>query len=737
MQASTLSFRLGASTLAAVALLLGATGAKAETAPASDSFPLFDNYLTLGVRGTDISGNEAAFQTLAQQPKSGSAGIEDFHFGKDIDKTTSLVIDGRALAPSADYLGKFNVSKTDVGSFEMGYKSFRTYYDGVGGFFPLNNNWQPLANQDLHVDRGQFWVEGKIALPNKPVFTVRYSNETRTGNKDSTIWGSSDFTGLNILNVPYTQYRKLVPSYLHLDEKHQTFEGTMTHTVGNTTFRVVVSDEKVNNLDTRYVTNFPGEVIPWSIAQLPTASQPAAKALVSPANWNNQAITNQTYGDDTKTFTALATVETVFSEKFKVSGGFSYIDLTDDFSGDRPIWTSPPTAVGVVIAAANNNANLLGTTKGTTYTGNVAVDVTPTKNVSLRLSVRGEDEYYKSAGTLTSVTAAVNTATGVVTTTSTNQQNYSRNKGTSWTPMMDFSYTGIPNVGLYATASVRTSTGDYYYVTPYTVGTTPSVSAFNLENPSENHTYYDVGASWRQSNTLTLRADVFYKDHVTKASGYGVDVGNYYDLVTKFGGAKLTAIFKADPTLTFTTRYVYQGGKAQVTGPLGLYPAYDSMDYKNHTISETVDWTPNAQFYVQANVNVVFNTINTIYPRAGIAPAAGATPAWNVNAVLQDSNNNNVTASLLTGAVITKTDDLLFQVTYYNASNGNAYLASTTQPFGVSANETVVSVGLKHKFTDRLMGNLKVGYFDSHNATTGGFTDFHGPLGYISLTTAL
>ena len=140
------------------------------------------------------------FAVLGRRAEKGRrrrrAGIEDFHFGKDIDKTTSLVIDGRALAPSADYLGKFNVSKTDVGSFEMGYKSFRTYYDGVGGFFPLNNNWQPLANQDLHVDRGQFWVEGKIALPNKPVFTVRYSNETRTGNKDSTIWGSSDSPGI-------------------------------------------------------------------------------------------------------------------------------------------------------------------------------------------------------------------------------------------------------------------------------------------------------------------------------------------------------------------------------------------------------------------------------------------------------------------------------------------------------------------------------------------------------------
>lgn len=43
-----------------------------------------------------------------------------------------------------------------------------------------------------------------------------------------------------------------------------------------------------------------------------------------------------------------------------------------------------------------------------------------------------------------------------------------------------------------------------------------------------------------------------------------------------------------------------------------------------------------------------------------------------------------------------------------------------------------MTVGLKHKFSDRLLGNAKVGYFDSVNDTTGGLTNDHGPLAYVA-----
>jgi hypothetical protein len=730
MHATNFYLRRGASVFASLAALaLGGVGAQADTAPKqTDAFPLFDNYIKVGGQDTSLTGDGTAFQARTQQPKSGSGGIEDFHYSKDLGKDQTMEFDGRAMAGAEDYLGKLSLSKTDFGSVEMGYKKFRTFYDGVGGFFPGSNTWTPMNPEDLHVDRGQLWVEAKLNLPNLPAFSIRYVNETRNGKKDSTIWGDSDFTGLPNNNPPISQVRKLVPSYLNLDERHQELEGIMKHTIGNTTFQLTLLGDKTDNLDTRFVTRFPGEA-----KRFPT---PAATVLVPAANMNNQIVMSQFDGVDAKTFLAKATVETVFSEKFKVFAGISYQDVKNDFTGDRPLLTSTPTATGVVVAASDNNLNLLGNAKATIYTGNFGVELKPVKELSVNLAARAEDEYTKSAATFTSVTAAVNTTTGVVTTTNTPQVEYSRVKGTSWTPAVDIRFTGIPDLALYASASKRMLNGDERYSTPYNPATAPfgTIAANNL---SEDHGNYTVGASLRQSAFLTLRGEVFYKDHVNQSIGYATTVGDRYVLGYQFTGIKLTAIAKPLAVLTFTTRYIYQKGNMDVGGYIPGYGDYDSMKATNYTLAETVDWTPTTQFYMQANANLVLNVIGTVYPRAGIVPGTTTNVTYSADGVLQNSNNNYFTGSLLAGAVLTKTDDLQVQVTYYKADDANTQLANLTLPYGVAAEEVSVSVGVKHKFSDRLIGHAKVGYFDSKNDTTGGNTNFHGPQGYVSLDYAL
>ncbi len=733
MQANAFSLRRCAATLAALTLVIGV--ARGNDASPSDAFPNFDNYVKIGAFGTDLTGNEAAFQARARQA-TGTVGIEDMYFAKDLDKTTSMLIDGHALAITGDYLAKFLVTKSDVGSVEMGYKSFRTFYDGAGGFFPLNKYWSTLSPEDLHVDRNQFWAEAKFHLPNQPEFIVRYSNETRSGQKDSTIWGSSDFTGLSILGAPITQYRKMVPSYLNLDERHETLELSATHTLGNTTLNARLAWETVDNLDTRFVTNFPGEVIPWAIASLPSASQPAAKALVSPANWNNQAVTVQSDGISGKTFTAMANSTTTFTDKIQLLAGLSYQDINNDFTGDRPITTSTPTAVGVVAVTPNTNQGLMGNTSGDIYTGFVTLDM-HNNNWSVKLSLKGDDTYTKSNANLTNYTAATNTTTGVVTYTATPQQEYSRVKGTSWTPTLDFSYAGLSQVTVYGSISDRSGDFDKYYATPFTAGTTPSANNLEFNDQKDKHLNMNLGANWRQSSLLSLRAEVFHKDETIKDPGYGIDVADFYELASQFSGVKFTAIVKPMDTLTSTTRYIYQKGKMQVTGFQPTFPEYDSCDAENNTISETIDWNPNAQFYLQVNANAVFNTIKTIYPRAGTVAAAGSTPAWDANQVLQNANNNYFTGSVLAGQVLTKEDDLLVKFTYYKASNNDAKLAPITMPYGANAEESAVSVGLKHKFSATCVGDAKVGYIDSKSDLTGGNTNFHGPMGYVSFTFAL
>ena len=178
-------------------ILTGSYAFAADPLP-SDAFPNFDSYIKVSGLGASISGDEAAFQKRTNLPSSGGFGIEDLHFGKDMSKTVNLVVDGHALSGSEDYLGQLVVTKTNVGSFDMGYKRFRTFYDGVGGFFPINKQFMALTNQDLHIDRAKFWATATLALPDAPVFNLGYTNELRSGRKDSTIMGETDQTGIPI-----------------------------------------------------------------------------------------------------------------------------------------------------------------------------------------------------------------------------------------------------------------------------------------------------------------------------------------------------------------------------------------------------------------------------------------------------------------------------------------------------------------------------------------------------------
>jgi hypothetical protein len=153
--------------------------------------------------------------------------------------------------------------------------------------------------------------------------------------------------------------------------------------------------------------------------------------------------------------------------------------------------------------------------------------------------------------------------------------------------------------------------------------------------------------------------------------------------------------------------------------------SYDSMDSTSDTICETIDWNPTLQFYMQANVNVVYASISTGYPRSGGL----------ANDVLRNADNNYLNGSLVTGFAVDKATDASLAYTFYHADNYEPFVA--TVGYGAGVEEYTVAATVKRKLTDRLIGTLKVGYFDSQNDTTGGRTNFRGPMAYVSLDYAL
>src|SRR5436190_15135593 len=116
--------------VAGMLLLVGRSSAAAD----ADAFPVLSdsNYIRFSATGSSFNdGSKAAAQRRTQLPSMGAGGIEAFSYGKDIDKVTSWQVDGKALGNSGDYLAQFKMTKNEVGSFDVGYKRYRTFYDGL------------------------------------------------------------------------------------------------------------------------------------------------------------------------------------------------------------------------------------------------------------------------------------------------------------------------------------------------------------------------------------------------------------------------------------------------------------------------------------------------------------------------------------------------------------------------------------------------------------------------------
>ena len=735
MHATSLTLSRGASLLACALLALtGARAPGADQKPPSDAFPEFDSYIKVTGQAASVTGDGAAYARRFQSPENGAYGIEALHYNKDTGKTTTVQLDGRALSGAEDYLGKFRLVKTDLGTFEVGYKRFRTFYDGIGGFFPLGNTWLPLGQPELHTDRASFWADVTIAKEGAPVFHLRYENDLRSGRKDTTIWGDTDFTGIPISSVsaqnPYSSNRKIIPAFIDLNERQKTWTASLKHTVGKTEFEFEIVRNDTDSLDTRYQNRYPGELKPFpAIPALPAK-------IIAPALANNFITGFDRQGVDSKITAYTGKFETKASEQLTFFGGLSYQHAAAEISGDREMTLFINTGAGVVAAVGGFTANgrppysyttLFGHTKENTLTGNLGLSYKPVKDLFLSLALKGEQIDMDGVNQVTYINTLIVQSTGQTTSIPVAAPNVSARTEKSWIPELNVRYTGIKNLSLYGAFDYRHSPGD---VSGTSTGVTPAGSTIlqsivsSSDNVQLNHGHYKVGANWNASSMVTLRAEVYYKDHRNSLTGVGTSSGSQFIMGYQFYGTKLTAIVKPLPTLTFTTRYVRQSGRSDVTVDYGQ--SYDSMDSKNHLLGETIDWNPTKQFYLQANVNVVYATIQTAYPRAG----------GTANDVLRNADNNYWNGSFVAGFVLAKNTDAQLEYTVSRADNFNPAIV-VSQPYGASYRESMVTAGLKQRFSDRWMGQIKAGYFDHRSDTTGNRTNFRGPVGYVSLDYAL
>jgi len=513
-----------------------------------------------------------------------------------------------------------------------------------------------------------------------------------------------------------------------IDEHHNIFEAGMVAEIGNTTETLKAMVDTVNNDDSRDYVKYPNS----NVIADPTV-----------------VVTDDEETRKSTSFKLINQTETKFNERWSLDTGLSYMHESSTDGGQwlTPTYAATPNAVYLVDTAAD----IYGVSKVDDYVGNLSFDYTPTKDWLVKLGYREEVNYIGSDGDFVNTTLATGAKTVAPTNITTRiEDTYSHFTERAATPEFEVNYSGIKGLDLYFSIDERVDHDNQHWINPYVAVSTTGLGVITnsgaapgsvfFQEADQTNSYAKLGANWNPASYLTVRVEVFHKEDQNQFVGANALIGTasyggLYATGYELNGAKITVTFKPAPTISFVSRYQPQSGTLSVlANPVNGGTGYNEVTsgtVKGQMFSETVNWTPTQQVYLQANANIVYNTIQTSDPYVIVSVNPYVPPP------VANSDDNYFTGSLVCGFALDKTDDLQIRGTYCKADDYNPQIALGGQPYGAGFLEESVTAGVKHKFTDKLLGELKAGYLRRTDDTTGSFTNYRGPLVYVSLTYAL
>ncbi len=349
--------------------------AVAGEAPAE---PEYNNWIELSIGGLITSGDVAQFEQQHHMSGDVFGGIHDLHYEQTVDKNGQFSIDGHAIFDTGDYDLTLSLSKPKLGYIKAGYNQFRSYYDGNGGFFPVNGAFFPPPIPEMYVTRGEAWFEMGLQLPDWPEIIIRYSHEFRQGQKDSTIWGDTNLTGLTTDQTT----RKIAPAYRDIDEARDIVSLEISKTFDNTDIGLGMRYEHDNNNDALNLQRNPGE--------------------------DNQRFITQKESDNFDLFSGHATTETRFSDSLWLTTAYSYTALSSDLSGSRiygPFYYSsfndPIETLGI---RDEGFLNLAGVSNAHQWVVNLNLMWLPAKDLTILTALRYTNENKQSSSTFLETT---------------------------------------------------------------------------------------------------------------------------------------------------------------------------------------------------------------------------------------------------------------------------------------------------------------------------------------------
>ena len=702
----------------AVAGVRGGTSDQKNVATATEEQPEeYKNWIELAMGGVITSGDRAQFEQEHRLPGGQPyGGIQDLHIEGTVSKDILFSLDGHALWDLNDYDVTIQLAKPNFGYIKAGYTEFRSWYDGNGGFFPHNDVFFEPPYPEMHVDRGDAWIELGLRAPEWPEITIRYDHEFRFGQKDSTVWGDTNLTGLAVQPT-----RKIIPSFRNLDERRDILSFEASKTIGNTDLLLGMRYEH-DTIDYSLNTE-------RGAGQLPPAVPPPGQ----------QRKVTQKQDDGVDLFSGHGITETRITDNLWFTSGYSYTTLTNDLSGSRIFATHWDEAFGEPVPTLGSRdhsfIDLAGTARIKENVFNANLFWMPFDNLAVLTGFRYTHENNDSDSTFleeeplpnTPPFTPLNPAGGFhygppVPVEGARNSDYNR-----FAERLEMRYTGVKNWLFYFQGEWEEE-----------LGNVDEFQSFDEEIPLDKDTNalgqkYTIGATWYPTMRLNFSGQYFHR-----IASYDEDVfsGIYPRLIRQDWNVddfnirmtfrpKLPGVMG---TLALVTRYDFV--HTSIDGQWEIFPQEDLLaelqtgEIKQHVISESLNWNPLPRFFLQANFSYVLNQTDTPANDINLDPQTSPT-------VVNFRNDYWTVTSGIGYVIDDKTD--FFADYYFYCANDYFKNAVVAMPYGMGATENAVSATVTRKLNKNMRLLLKYGYFNYRDVTSGGHNNYRAHSLFSSL----
>lgn len=641
--------------------------------------------LAVGAGGALQDGDRPSFQQVFQHRKTGYGGIEEFQLTRE-SKESLFAFNARVMPGDDAYRLIARYEKPEKLRVELGFNQYRVWYDGSGGYFRPTGTEFSVFNEDLSVKRSTLWFEVAAQLANHTLATLRFERLAREGTKSSTFWGDTNLTGT-------FGGRGIVPTFYALDEVTNVF----TFDLGNES-----REDSAWHVGARYAE---------------TTLDNRRYTRRRPQETADRIVTTH---DDTKTdlFATHGYYQRKIGEKLALSAGALITNVDSTIEGTRIYGqTYDPVYDPAYIRRQQRDEGyyaLEGTAELKQTVLNLNAVYAPAKHWSIRPALRFENLHQESMAEFMETNISAGPAfTAII----EDGEGEHEKTWDEFSEAIEIRHTGIPNLTLSAKADWLQGSGNLEELRVLEHGRIVSIDR-DTDNERTSQKY-SFTSNWYVQPGLTLAAQYYYKvnqnDFQNRRDNTPAGTSNRYpaylanqDFETHDFNVRM--FWRATSTLNLTTRYDVQQSKIH-TGGEGLRMA-DSSKLTSHIVSQAATFSPNAKVYVNANVNVTFDQMNT--------PAI---------AFIEHGDNNYINGSIGCGFAAAKKDDLLVDASWFRASNF-VDRSAFTQSYGVSLKQQMLALTWVRRESDRLIYTMRYGYLRARDGTWAGRNDFDAHVVY-------